>query len=215
MRRAGWLLGIGLVLTGCMPVDQERVRDYNQDGVHLFQLGDYRSARESFEAALALKPGDPGLFFNLGQCYDRLGDLAKAEHCYHECLARATNHAECRHALGGLLVRTGRRDEAVRMVQDWLAREPRLAAAYAEDGWLWYQAGDLPRAQARLQQALEFDAHDPRALIELARVYEALQRPDRAAALYERVLERQPRQAEVAKRLNQLRAQGAGQPRPD
>jgi tetratricopeptide (TPR) repeat protein len=114
-----------------------------------------------------------------------------------------------------MLVRVGRKEDARRLVEDWLAREPRLAAAYAEDGWFWRQSGDLPRAQARLQQALELDSHEPRALIELALVYEALQRPDRAAALYERVLERQPQQAEVAKRLNQLHALGAGPPQPD
>src|SRR5262249_40406658 len=125
------------------------------------------------------------------------------------------NHAECRHALASLLMRVGRRDDAVRMVQDWLAREPKRAAAYAEDGWLWFQVGDLPRAQTRLQQALELDPHEPRALIELARVYEAMRRPDRAADLYERVLARDPKHVEVVKRLNMLRAQGAGPPLPD
>ena len=101
------------------------------------------------------------------------------------------------------------------MVEDWLAREPRLAAAYAEDGWLWYQAGDLPRAQGRLEQALELDPHDGHTLIELARVYEAMKRPDRAVALYERVLERNPKQVEVTERLKALRSQGTGQPQPD
>src|SRR5207253_3821590 len=119
------------------------------------------------------------------------------------------------HALVSLLVRMGQKDEATRLVEAWLAQEPRRAAAYAEDGWLWHQAGDLPRAQARLQQALELDPHEPRALVELALVYEAMQRPDRAAALYERVLERNPHQTEVVKRLNGLRSQGARQPQPD
>jgi tetratricopeptide (TPR) repeat protein len=101
------------------------------------------------------------------------------------------------------------------MVQSWLAREPGRAAAYAEDGWLWYQAGDLPRAQGRLEQALELDPHDSRTLVELARVYEAMKRPDRAAALYERVLERNPKQTEVTKRLKALQSQGTGQPQPE
>jgi Tfp pilus assembly protein PilF len=101
------------------------------------------------------------------------------------------------------------------MVQDWLAREPRRAAAYAEDGWLWYQAGDLPRAQVRLQEALAIDPQEPLALIELAQVYEAMNRPDRAVALYERALERNPRQVDVVKRLELLRAQGVKAPHPD
>jgi len=200
---------------GCISESHERVRFYNEDGVRLFQQGEYASARDNFVAAIALTPEDPALYYNAGECYDRLGDVARAERCYNDCLGRDPNQADCRHALAALLVREGRRDQAVAMVQNWLAREPRRAAAYAEDGWLWYQAGDLPRAQGRLEQALELDPHDSRALVELARVYEAMKRPDRAAALYERVLERNPKQTEVTKRLKALQSQGTGQPQPD
>jgi len=101
------------------------------------------------------------------------------------------------------------------MVEDWLAREPRLAAAYAEDGWLWRQAGDLPRAQARLQQALELDPHNERALVELGILYETMERPERAVALYERVLADNPRQTAVKRRPALLVSRGIGPPRPE
>jgi len=215
MERGALILILACGLAGCAGPAQERINDYNQDGVHLFRTGDYRAALESFQAAQKLAPEDPALFYNVGQCYDHLGNPALAERNYTECVQRAANHAECRHALVSLLVRTGRRDEAERMVQAWLGREPQKAAAYAEDGWLALQAGDLPRAHARLQQALDLDPHEPRVLIELARIYETTQRPDRAVALYERVLERDPSNPEVIKRLNLLRSQGAGRPQPD
>jgi Tfp pilus assembly protein PilF len=215
MQRASCVLGLAFVLAGCVNPAPERLRAYNEDGVFLFQRGDYFAACESFRAALALQPEDPALLYNTGECYDRMGDVAKAERYYNECLQRDPNHAECRHALTVLLVRVGRRQAAVQMVQEWMAREPKRAAAYAEDGWLWFQAGDLPRAQTRLHQALELDPRDRRALIELARVYETLRRPDRAADLYERLLATDPKQAEVVSRLNLLRAQGAGAPLPD
>src|SRR5207245_10871254 len=127
-------------------------------------------------------------------------DPTKAERYYQQCLLQAPNQADCRHALACLLVREGRKDDAARLIEDWLAREPRLAAAYAEDGWLWRQAGDLPRAQARLQQALELDPHNERALVELGILYETMERPERAVALYERVLADNPRQTEVKRR---------------
>ncbi len=200
---------------GCVPLAQDRVRDYNEDGVYLFQQGEFNGARETFQSALELKPNDAVLLFNVGQCYDRMDDVANAERYYNECVVQAPNHAECRHALAKLLVRTGRKDNATQMVQAWLAREPKLAAAYAEDGWLLHEAGDLPGAQTRLHQALQLDPHDMRAQVELARVYEAMQRPDRAVALYERVLALHPREVEIQKRLNQLRSQGIGEPHPD
>ena len=97
---------------------------------------DFPAARQCFQAAQSLAPEDAALFYNIGQCYDRSGDAARAERNYRECLQRAPDHAECRHALNALLVRTGQRDQAAREVEGWLVRQPRLAAAYAEDAWL-------------------------------------------------------------------------------
>jgi tetratricopeptide (TPR) repeat protein len=215
MRYIRLIMGMIFGLAGCSTVADERFQAYNEDGVQLYQQGSYFDASESFQAALALKPEDPAVLYNLGECYARLGDDARAERLYHVCLQRVPNHAPCRHSLAVLLVRQNRRPEAAKMIEEWLTREPKLAAAYAEDGWLWRQAGDLPRAQARLQQALDFDPHDVRALTELAQIYEAMQRPDRALALYERAQERDPKEPELTNRINILLAKGASRPRPD
>jgi Flp pilus assembly protein TadD len=215
MWRVGWMLGLALTVAGCATEAEERVRFYNADGIQLFQHGEYIQAAEDFRAALTLHPDDAALIYNTGRCYDNLGDTARAEGYYTKCLQLAPTHAECHHALASLFLRAGRKDDAARLVQDWLTREPKRAAAYAEDGWLCHEFGDLPRAQARLQQALELDPHEPRALVELARVYEALQRPDRAKALYERILEQDPDQPEVTKRVNLLTSRGVGPPKPE
>jgi tetratricopeptide (TPR) repeat protein len=204
-----------LLLGGCAQTAQERAQEYNEDGVQLYQSGRFVEARECFQAALALDAEDAALLYNLGQCHDRLGNLPRAEQSYNACLQRSPNHANSRHALATLLVRQGRWDEAVQMVQDWLAREPHLASAYAEDGWLWHQAGDLLRAQGRLQQALDLDPRDCRALTELALVYEAMQRPERALVLYERSLEQNPHQPDVKTRMSFLLTNGVNRPRPE
>ena len=101
------------------------------------------------------------------------------------------------------------------LVDEWLQKQPNAAGPYAADGWLWFQAGDLPRAQGRLLQALERDPHDVQALTQLAQVYEALHRPERAVVLYERALRQDPAQPDVAQRLEALRSQGVKPPRPD
>lgn len=216
MRWVWGAAGLALIWLGaCAPTAQDRVRDYNDDGMHLYRQGAYAKAAESFEAALALEPGDASLLYNAGQCHERAGNAAKAEQYYNACLQKAPNHPACRNGLAALMVRQGRRDEAVRMVEGWLASQPRLAAAYAADGCLRHQFGDLPAAKLRLEQALELDPHDTRALVELGLVYEALQRPDRALVLYERALDEDPRQDEVADRLRRLQAQGVKRPRPE
>lgn len=215
MRWGCWVVGLALGLAGCTATDQERLHDYNQDGVRLYQRGDYGDARESFEAALKLRPNDPGLLFNVGECYDHLGAYERAERCYRACLEKNATHTLARHALADVLIRTGRQAEAERMIGDWLAKEPNSAAAHAEYGWLLHQVGDLPGAQARLQRALELDPHESRALTEMALVYESLQRPDRAVVLYERILETDPRKYDITNRVNFLLAKGAGRPHPD
>ena len=186
------------------------MREYNDSGVRLFQRGDFNNARESFQAALVLKPDDANLLYNIGQCYDRVGNSIRAQQYYDQCLQRVPNHVECRHALTVTMWNNGQQAEATRKAEDWLAREPKLAAAHAEHAYVLRRSGDLTRAQARLQQAYALDPKDVRTLTELALVYEALNRPDRALVLYERALAVNPQQPELVQRVSYLKSIGAG-----
>lgn len=214
MRRGRWFALIVLCAVGCVNPTQERVREYNADAFRQYSAGNFAAARDSFLASLAYQPEDVGLLYNVGNCYDRLGDGARAQLYYTECLRRAPNLGDCRQSLAGLYLRLGRQQDAVFIVQDWLARQPQLADAYALDGWLWHQTGDLVRAQARLQQALEFDPQNERALVELASVHEDRHRPDLALVLYERVLQQDPNHPDIVRKVNQLIALRQQQPGP-
>ncbi len=207
----GWVLGA----VGCMATPLERARDYNADGLFLYQQGDYAHARESFQAALQLLPEDVSLRYNLAQAKERLGHLKDAEQTYLTCLRQDPNHRESRQSLAKLLVKEGRRDDAVRLADEWLKTQPESPSGYTLDGWLWHQYGDLPRAQVRLQQALRFDPNDRVAQNELALIYEELHRPDRALALYERSLEQEPDQPDIIRKVNLLKSQGVQSPRPE
>ena len=114
MRRVALFVLPAILAAACAPTGQERLRDYNDDGVRLFQRGAYGNARDSFQAALALRPADPDLAYDVGQCYDRLGQPDQAQKFYEQCLAAAPGHVECRHALTVLLWNNGHQDEASR-----------------------------------------------------------------------------------------------------
>ena len=204
-----------LLAAGCTSAVPERVRAYNDDGLYLFRHGDYRQARDAFQGALELTPQDNSLRYNLAQSYERLGDNEKAEKQYQQCLAGEPGNSAARQALCVLMVKQGKTDEAKKLVDDWLAKEPGKADPYALDGWLYHQAGDLPRAQSRLQQALQFDANNVTAMNELALIYESESRPDRAYALYERSLVQQADQPDVIVRVNRLKAQNVSYPHPE
>lgn len=212
------VVALGYVLvaqSGCESPGQERVKQFNADGVHLFGQGQYQAARESFALALELHPEDATLLYNLGQCCDRLGDRAKAEQHYRQLLARSPNHGDGRHALAALLYRAGRKEEAAQMIRDWLEGQPNRADAYALDGWRLRQDNALPDAQGRLHQALALDPHNVRANVELGILYETMSLPERSLVLYQRALEKNPNQPDVSRRLDTLRLRKVSRPLPD
>jgi tetratricopeptide (TPR) repeat protein len=215
MGRRVWVAVLASVVAGCVSTDDQRLRDYNDDGVLLFRRGAYADARDEFQAALALKPGDANLTYNLGQCYDRLGQAEKAEQTYRNCLRQAPGHADAQHALVVLLVRQQRRGDADQLIEERLRREPKSASAYADYGWLCCQDKDYPKALAACQYAYGLDPHDVHALNQLGQLYETVNRPDRALAIYERSLEYQPNQDDIGQRVSRLKADGAKAPHPD
>ncbi|HTU16654.1 MAG TPA: tetratricopeptide repeat protein [Gemmataceae bacterium] len=216
MGRVASVAVLALLVSACAPAISERVQQYNDLGVQNFQKGDFDRARADFQAALALAPNHVSLLYNLGQCYDHLGLSQPAEQYYRLCLQQQPNDADCRHALDALLVQNKRLTEARQMVQEWLAREPKLSAAYAEDGWLFQREGNPSKAIIRYQQAVYFDPHNILALVEMGRIYEEeLNYPSRALKLYQTALEYDPNQPDLIKHVNRLRTRGVGPPHPE
>ena len=216
MGRVGTVAALGLLVSACAPTIQERVTIYNDLGVQHFQKGEFDRARADFQIALTLLPNNFALLYNLGQCYDHVGQSDKAEQIYRLCLQEKPNDADCRHALNVLLVQRRRIVEAQRLTQDWLAHEPKLSAAYAEDGWLYQREGHPIKAIMRYQQAVYFDPHNTLALIEMGRIYEEeLNLPSRTLKLYQTALDYDPHQPELVKQVNRLRTRGVGPPHPE
>lgn len=215
MRRLVFLAVLLLPAAACVSAEQERARHYTEDGVHLFASGSFSGARDCFQAALLLRPNDPDLTYNLARCYQRLGQLDEAERLYRQCLQRDPDHLEARHAWVVMLVHNNRKADAVNMVREWRTSRPRQAGPYVEEGWLLARDGDLDSALARYQQALGLEPRHPRALAEMAALYEKLDRPERALVLYERSLAAQPDQPAIHRLVKQMRARGVGRPHPD
>ena len=215
MSRPVAIIAAALLLAGCAETQQERVRELTDDAVHLYRRGAYADARDTFQLALAQRPDDGDLIYNLARCHDKLGNAAEADKLYQRCLERAPDHLQARHALLVRQVEAGRHAEAVQAVQTWLRASPNLAGPYIEDGWLRARDGDLDNARARLQQAIDREPRHPRALAELAAIYEKLGRPERAVVLYQRSLDADADQPAIAQRLQELRARGVSAPHPD
>jgi superkiller protein 3 len=202
------------MLAGCASTGDERWRQFNDDGVEQFAKGNFADALDSFDYALTMHPNDPVLIYNNAQCYDRLGNVKRAEELYQYCLQRDPKHGDARLALVSLKYRTNRVAEANQQIQDWLRQEPTLADPYVADAWRLRQEGASGPAFARVEQALSLEPRNRRALTEMAILLENQGMPDRALALYEWILQREPNQLEIAERREQLRAKGVQPPPP-
>jgi Flp pilus assembly protein TadD len=213
MRRP-WLVFV-FCIAGCVSANQERWRVFNDDGLQLFAQGRYADALDSFDYALTFRPNDPVLVYNAAQCHDRLGDFKKAEDLYIYCLQLDAKHGDARLAIIALKYRTNRVAEANQLIQDWLRQEPNNSDTYVADAWRLRQESAYPQANLRLQQALSLDKYNRRALTELAVLLELQGQPDRAYVLYERILQREPNQTEIAERLQQLKRKGVQRPLPN
>ena len=205
------LLGVG----ACVPAHDELVRHHTEDGYHLYNRGSYADARDCFDAALKLKPGDPDLLYNLARCHEHTGQTEKAEALYKECLSADPDHAEARHAWLLLMLQNGREAEGKQMVVGWMKSRPDKGGPYVEDAFLYARDGDLDSARRRYQQALNNDPRNYRALAGMANIYEKLGYPDRARKLYEQSMEVKPDQPEVEARVKELRGKGVSGPKPD
>lgn len=70
-----------------------RVEALYQEGLTLYQAGQFREALPKFEAAQALFP-DPSLIYNIARCHEGLGELEIAEARYERLLADPEAPAE-------------------------------------------------------------------------------------------------------------------------
>jgi predicted CXXCH cytochrome family protein len=100
------------------------------------QLGDLGSAESSFRRAIALDPGFLAARINLAEIFRQTGRDADGETVLREALARdpqSTQSAAAHHALGLLLVRRNRLDEALgelERAKTLAPNEPRYAYAW-------------------------------------------------------------------------------------
>lgn len=214
MRRVIPLACIAICL-GCATTDEERWRIFNDDGVALFAKGSYREALDSFDYAATLHVQDPVIHYNMAQCYDRLGDAKNAERYYVACLQLDPKHGDARLALVTMKYRNGHVSDGNQLIRDWLKQDDKSADPLVADAWRLRQEKNYPLAQGKLLEALSIDPNNRRALTELAILDELQGMPDRAYVQYERILARDPNQAEIRERLELLKTKGVRRPAPN
>lgn len=73
-------------LAALQATNYRRVVQLNEEGNHLYTLGQYRKALERFLQAHAID-GDSNLLFNIGNCYEKMGNIEAAVEKYRQFVA--------------------------------------------------------------------------------------------------------------------------------
>lgn len=199
------------VVTGCRNVASSAL---NVEGVQLYQQGNYQQASDRFQQAISKDPSSASGYYNLaaslhktGTVYNRPNDLRQAELLYNQCLERDPDHTECYRGLAVLLTETDRQDAAFRLLNNWSATNPQSPDPKIELARLHEEFGQSDQAKARLVEALAGDPHNARALTALGKLRDQEGDHTQALANYQRSLELNRFQPQVASRVATL--QGA------
>ena len=187
----------------------------NAEGVRLFQQARYPEAIKEFQEATYDDPNSADAYYNLAATYHRIGkqehrqsDLEQAETYYNLCLDRNGDHTDCYRGLAVLLAEEGRNEEAFRLIEGWVQRQPKSADAKVELARINDEFGNRQVAKEHLIEALAVQPDNARALTALGKIREDSGEKQQALANYQRSLTRDSRQPQVAARVTAL--QGGG-----
>jgi tetratricopeptide (TPR) repeat protein len=220
-----WILGLlpGIVLfaaNGCGVA----AFSHNSTGVQHYLTRNYPAARQEFQQAIAVAPEDANGYYNLAATLHRLGVerrqagpsaeaselLNQAENLYNQALDKQPNHDESYRGLAVLLVETDRSDKAFALLRNWLLTNPTSPDARVRLAQLYEEFGQAEEAKHYLQEALAQNPQNTRALNALAKLREDSGDLAQAIANYQRSLQVDARQPQIASRVTSLQQRAWG-----
>ncbi|HUT12507.1 MAG TPA: tetratricopeptide repeat protein [Thermoguttaceae bacterium] len=216
---------ISAVLAGCCLASAAGCGSFlaqarNGEGVRLFeQQARYHDALREFQEASYADPTDPTGYYNQARTYHQLGltgkdeaDLTRAEDMYNLCLDVAEDYPsgfearDCYRGLAVLLAQQGRHDEAFRLIEGWADNRPDDPEAKIELARLCEEFGNQTEAETHLVDALKAEPHNARALAALGKISEEKGEPQQALRNYQRSLQSNRFQEQVASRVSVLQS---------
>lgn len=151
----------------------------------------------------------PELRFIQGSSLERVGQWDEAVTVFRALLSDQPDSAPVLNYLGYMFAERGvHLEEALEMIQRAVALDPVNGAYLDSLGWVYFQLGDLDRAEKFLTQAGRLEPDDATVQEHLGDLYRARGQAGRARAAYERALtqdmEEEGQEERIRKKLNAL-----------
>lgn len=179
----------------------------------MFQQGNLQGAMQEFQEATHADPANADGYYNLAATYHRLGqqqnqpaDLARADTYYRMCLDRNPNHCDAHRGLTVLLSQQCRDQEALHVLESWVGQQPSLAEPKVELARYYEEKGNRQAAMERLTEAVRVEPSNARAWAALGSLRENLGDPGQALANYQRSLQLNNSQPQIAARVAALQS---------
>lgn len=178
-------------------------------GTLMMQRGDLTSARQEYEAALAIDPTDPKTMADLGTVLLRLGHADEAMEKYEGALQIDPDYAEASYDLGNALREAGRLPEAIDRYRQALKLDSNYAEAHNNLGSALVQSGRVEDGMDEYAVALTLDPNYAEAHYNLGSALMEAGRVPGAMEEFEIALRIDPNYAEAMSNLgNALMRQG-------
>lgn len=190
------LIGIIFLSTLCLScaagsAATKKASYHYQMGLSNFAEGNYTSALVEFTEAEKLTPDDPELLYYLGRTYFEKKKYDLAEQRYLKSLSLKPNNSSVRNDLGVNYLEMKRWDDAIiqfKIVADDIFFQNQESASI-NLGIAYFNKGDYPRALSVLRSVVGNNPREPRARLNLGKVYFAMDKVELAIGEYNRAIE--------------------------
>jgi predicted Zn-dependent protease len=164
------------------------------------QAGDNKAAVALMKSAIAAKPDDLDLQFQLGSLYERTGDRKASEAVFVDVLKKDPEHAPSLNYLGYMWAESGvNLDRAQEMLTRAVGQEPQNGAYVDSLGWVYFRLGKLDLAEKYLTDATRLLPRDPTVHEHLGDVLAKRGDMQRALQLYRTAVDLDPESKDVDK----------------
>ena len=194
------------ILKSFAQAEPENVEIYTYLGQLYYSQRKYDQAIQQFEKILKLESRNPDVLYLLGSLYLEINNENKAVELLRKSLEIDPDHDGSLNTLGYLYAEKKENlDEAQTLIQHALKLSPDNGAYLDSLGWVYYQKGMYEKA---LEYLLKADGalKDPVIYDHLGDVYFKLNRLDEAVKYWGLSLDILPKQEEVVKKLNEVKA---------